>query len=162
MTWSDRPTNRPPSSLSPAKLVGLAKTWGPALVSVATAALSAYGFVQAELQRRIDAGIEQHSEDRSGTAHPPLRKRIDAALERCEALERRADPAEEKIEAMYKDLYEMYWFRVGEKAVELEPNRNMKAHVRARVQAAFVQLVKDGEPLKDAYRRALSVAAGLP
>lgn len=138
------------------------KLWGSMLASIFAGALSAYGFLEGYLQQRIVTAIEAHDEDRANAAHPRMRSRLDSLETKVDEL-RTAVPANTaQIEKAYKALYEMYWFRVGEKAVELERNRNLHSRTRAAVQRQFERLVSEGKPLDDAYRKALSMAAGLP
>ena len=152
----------PPAGRHKRSLLDAYKLWGPVVMSIAAGVLSAYGFIEGYVQKRLTDAIAAHDEDRAGTAHAGLRARLEHAEEELRELRVAVPASANRIEKDYKALYEIYWFRVGEKAIELEPNRKLHARARAEVQRQFEQLVRDGEPLEDAYRRALSTAAGLP
>jgi len=170
---SERPTGRPRRPIDSGairahidqhgkQLIAKLKLWGSIIASVLTSVVSAYGFVQQELDQKIAAAVQAHDEDRANVAHSALRVRLDEAETDVEKQKALLEAAQGRIRLLQAAQYEMYWFRVGEKAAELERDSRKRAQTRGAAQQRFESLVHDGETLEDAYRRALSSAAGLP
>jgi hypothetical protein len=106
-------------------------------------------------QTRVERTIQAHDRELDGASHPTLQVRL-KALEDHWAAHNLADEKTRLNAARFEqDLKELYWFRVGEKAAELEPDWRRRAQAARDARERFERYVNSGKCLKDAYTRTL-------
>jgi hypothetical protein len=120
-------------------------------------AVGAYAWVETRLENRISRALEAHNRDFETAAHPPIQTRLEALEDYWKANRTERERIFQRLSAAETQLYELYWFAVGEKAADLEPDRRKKALAATRARECFRKLVRDGEHLKDAYRHTLEL-----
>jgi hypothetical protein len=116
-----------------------------------------YAWVDTRLEKRIASSLDAHNRDFDQAAHPPIQIRLKALEDYWVANRAERERIFQRISQAEKQLYELYWFAVGERAADLEHNHRHRAQACRRAQEHFRQLVRDGESLKDAYRHALEL-----
>jgi len=118
---------------------------------------STYAWVSARIETAISSRLEAHNRDFETAAHPPIQVRLKALEDYWVANRSERNRIFGRLDLAEKQLYELYWFAVGERAADLENNHRLRAVSCRRAQEHFRQLVRDGESLKDAYRHALEL-----
>ena len=136
------------------KLQRLLALW-PVLVALAGGASVTYTWVKTQHSSHLGSVIAAHDRELEKDAHPTLQIRLKALEDHWNAHTRDYDDRLTKLELMEQDLKEMYWFKVGDKAAELEPDRRLRAQAARDARERFERYVNSGKCLKDSYRRAL-------
>lgn len=135
--------------------------WWPVFTALAggivSGAAGTYAWISNRVETRISSALEAHNRDFETAAHPPVQVRLQALEDYWKANREERNRIFERMTLAEKQLYELYWFAVGERAADLETDRYRRADACRRAQEHFRQLVRDGESLKDAYRHALEL-----
>lgn len=130
----------------------------PVITALVGGTISGTAGTYAWFEKRISAVLEAHNRDFEDAAHPPIQVRLKALEDYWQANRDERNRIFQRLTKAEEQLYELYWFAVGERAADLETDRRKRAWAARRAQDHFRQLVReDGESLKDAYRHALEL-----
>ena len=129
--------------------------WWPVLVALISGASASYVWVSSQVEERIHQTIREHDREMITAAHPSIQTRLEALENYWKAHTAETNRIHARTDKAEKQLYEVFWFMVGDKAAELERDPLLRAQAATEARERFRQYVKDGEGLKDAYRHAL-------
>lgn len=132
----------------------------PVLAGLAGGAVATFAWIEGFFDARIRAILIEHEAD--AAAHPDLRRSL-AELQTWKAahepehrqLAIALAEVRPRLSQSESDLFELYWFAVGDKAAEATSNHALRALAARETRERFRIFVRDGEGLKDAYRHAL-------
>jgi hypothetical protein len=127
----------------------------PILVALASGASATYAWVSSRVDNRIEAEIKAHDRELHDASHPAIQTRLEALEDYWKAHTSETNRIHGRINKAEKELYELYWFLVGDKAAAAERNPDHRAQAARQARERFRVYVRDGEGLKDAYRHAL-------
>lgn len=134
---------------SPAQVVGGIKWAASTLIAIGSTLIAMYRWVdshatEAEVQERLEPILNRLADEESE------RRTLAAELEK----------ARQDAERTRQAVWWFYWYRVGEKAAELERDPDRRSRVAGRARDRFEGYYQSGLPAEEAFRRALD--RGLP
>jgi hypothetical protein len=127
----------------------------PILTSLAVGAGATWGWLEGALDTRIQAAVQAHDRELYQAAHPAIQTRLEAVERWSEGHLKDHATLRTRVGVTEAQLYELYWFYVGDKALEIEPDRRRRAAAANAARERFRRYVKDGEDLVNAFRHAL-------
>lgn len=136
------------------KLQKLLALW-PVLVALIGGVSGTYTWIKTQHVLRMDAGIEDHDRELTKAAHPTLQVRLKAIENHWTDHALDSAKIAARITKLEDDLKELYWYEVGIRAAELEPNRQLRALAAREARDRFRRYVREGETLRAAYRHTL-------
>lgn len=120
----------------------------PVLAALVSGAAGTYGWLEGRLNSTITETTDPRIEAAVG-AH-------ESAVEEWKRPHEKAFGAlTKRVQACEENLYEVYWFYVGDKAAEAEPNRRMRSMAATAARDRFDSYVQQGHSLEDAFRKTL-------
>lgn len=132
-------------------------TFWPVLVALVGGATATYTWMRTQHQTRVERTVQAHDRELDGASHPTIQVRLKAIEDHWTAHNLADEKRLKKFEQMEQDLKEMYWFAVGDKAAELEPDRSLRAQAARDARERFERYVNSGKCLKDSYTRTLEM-----
>jgi len=144
----------PPPSNGRKWLQKLVSLW-PIFVSLLSGVAISYTWVSSQVERRISTALQAHDRELYDAAHPTIQTRLEALEDYWKAHVDETNRIHGRVSKGEKEVYELYWFAVGDKAASTESNPDHRAQAARQARERFRIYVRDGEGLKDAYRHAL-------
>jgi hypothetical protein len=128
----------------------------PVLTALATGAVATWGWLEASLDKRIEAAVRAHDDGgHDATPHPDLQERLQALEVYRNAHMQDHTALRSRVAQTEQGLQEAYWWLVGDKAAELERDRRRRAEAAREARERFLRYVAEGQSLDEAYRHAL-------
>jgi hypothetical protein len=131
--------------------------WKP-LVALVVGVVTTWGYLEAQLDARIDMAVRAHDAALSTDPkppHPEVQKRLKALENLLKAHASHLDGVDVRVEVTEDSLRELYWWLVGDKAAQLERDRRRRSQAARDARERFLRYVREGESLEEAYRHAL-------
>lgn len=127
----------------------------PILVTLVSSVGATYAWVSSRIEDRIGSAIKAHDRELHDASHPAMQTRLEALEDYWKAHTSETNRIHGRVNKTEKEVYELYWFAVGDKAAAAEHNPDLRATTARQARERFRVYVRDGEGLKDAYRHAL-------
>jgi len=127
----------------------------PILVTLVSSSAATYAWVSSQVNTRIRSAVQAHDRELLDASHPAIQTRLEALEGYWKAHTTETNRIHGRVNKAEKELYELYWFLVGDKAAAAEHNPDHRAQAARQARERFRIYVRDGEGLKDAYRHAL-------
>lgn len=129
----------------------------PILVALISGASGSYAWIQSQVDKRIEGAVQSHNKENLTAAHPSHQVRFQALEDYWKSHQKEHDHVFDHITKSEQELYELYWFAVGDKAALSERDPHKRALAAKQAREYFRAYIRDGEGLREAYRHALEI-----
>lgn len=136
------------------RLQRLIASW-PILIALLSGASGTYAWVKSQVDSHIQEAIRAHDKEILTAAHPSHQIRFKILEDYWKSHQNEHAQIYGRLSQTEKELYELYWFAVGDKAALSEPDWRKRASTAESARERFRIYIKDGESLREAYRHAL-------